>query len=64
MLYPFWHELAIRFLDAVVIGIWFVGHFAAMKRKPATIRTPAVIVPADGNQIPFHDYAREPRHGS
>ena len=61
MLYPFWHEMAIRFLDCVVIGIWFVGHFAAMKRRPEAVRTPARITPPDGNQIPFHDYAKNAR---
>ena len=51
MLYPFWHETAIRFLDCVVIGIWFVGHFAAMKHKHQLVREKS-------SRIPFHNYTQ------
>ena len=55
MLYPFWHELVVRFLDCVVIGILFLDLCASLKRRPEAVQVEPVVP----SVVPVHDYARE-----
>jgi chaperone required for assembly of F1-ATPase len=64
MIYPYWHELAIRFLDGVLVLVIVAGHIKVLWDGRTQTSPGRRTITIDGRQIPFQEAIQEPRHNS
>jgi hypothetical protein len=55
MIYPYWHELAIRFLDGVLVLALVVGHIKILWDGRQKSNPSRRVITIDGRPIPFQD---------